>query len=221
MEQKQRVKILEKLAKEGVEFISTDGVVISAEADIEPGVVIYPGTIIEGMTKIGGGSIIGPDAMIVECSVGVGVRINASQCFHSKIGNGTHVGPYAHIRPDCDIGEGVKIGAFVEIKNSVIGNDCSMAHLCYIGDADVGNSVNFGCGTVIANYDGLRKHRTGIGAGAFIGCNSNLIAPLNIGAGAYIAAGSSLSEDVPAGALAISRQRPEIKEGWADKFRNS
>ena len=220
MDQKQRTKQLDKLEREGVTLVSRDGVVISEEAILSPGVVIYPGTVVEGASVIGGGCILGPNTMLVACRIGVGVRINSSQCYHSEIDDGSHIGPYAHVRPDCKIGKNVKIGAYVEIKNSAIGDGTSLAHLCYVGDCDVGEDVNFGCGVVTANYDGKQKYRSTIGDNAFIGCNTNIISPVKIGNNAYIAAGSNIDRDVPEGSLAIGRERPNIKEGWSDRFFN-
>ncbi|MBQ3141144.1 MAG: UDP-N-acetylglucosamine diphosphorylase [Clostridia bacterium] len=220
MDNKQRIKIIENHAKNGVEFVCTDGVIISEAAVIESGVIIYPGTIIEGASRICSGAIIGPNTMIVESQIGVGTRVNASQVFYSTVGNGTHVGPFAHIRPDCSIGNNVKLGAFVEVKNSELGDDTSLAHHCYVGDSEVGKNVNFGCGTIVVNYDGIRKYRTVVGDDAFIGCNSNLVAPVTIGEGAFIAAGTTVTGEVERGSLAIGRVRPTIKEQWADRYFN-
>lgn len=221
MENKQRLKIIENHIKNGVEFVSTDGVVISEAATLESGVTVYPGTVIEGASHVASGAILGPNAMIVESQIGVGVRINASQVFYSAIGNGTHIGPFAHIRPDCRIGNNVRLGAFVEVKNSDIGDDTSLAHHCYVGDSEVGQNVNFGCGAVVVNYDGLRKYRTVVEDDAFIGCNVNLIAPITVGKGAFIAAGTTVTGEVPGGALSIGRVPPTVKEEWADRFFHS
>lgn len=219
MESREIRRIIEAHEKNKVVFYGTDGVVISPEAVLESGVIIYPGTIIEGPTVIGEGCILGPNALISDCRIGKGCRINASQCYHSSFGEGCHVGPFAHVRPDCTVGDNVKLGAFVEIKNSVIGDGTSLAHLCYVGDADVGKRVNFGCGVVVVNYDGKQKHRTTVEDDAFIGCNTNLIAPVAVRAGAYIAAASNVTDEVPADALAIGRSRLEIKPDRAHDYR--
>ena len=129
------------------------------------------------------------------------------------------MGPYAHIRPKCRVGDGCKIGAYVEIKNASFGPGTKLSHLTYVGDADIGSGVNFGCGTITSNYDGFRKHRTVIGDGAFIGCNTNLVPPVTVGAGAYIAAGTTVTRDVEADALAVGRVRQENKPGWARRRR--
>ena len=153
--------------------------------------------------------------MIVDCEIGDGCVVNASQAYESVLGRQVQVGPYAHIRPRCQVGDGCKVGAYVEIKNAVFGPGTKMSHLTYVGDADVGAGVNFGCGTITSNYDGFRKHRTVIGDNAFIGCNTNLIPPVTVGEGAYIAAGTTVTKDIPPDALAISRVRQENKPGWA------
>ena len=151
--------------------------------------------------------------------MGDGVTINASQVSGSTLKDGVDVGPYAHIRPNCTVGERCHVGAFVQLKNCVLGEDTKMSHLTYVGDADVGNRVNFGCGTVTSNYDGFAKHRCVIGDDAFIGCNTNLVAPVQVGEGAYIAAGTTATKDIPADALAVARVRQENKEGWAARNR--
>ena len=132
----------------------------------------------------------------------------------SHVGEGTHIGPFSYVRPGSSIGPHCRIGDFVEIKNSNIGAYTAAAHLAYIGDADIADNVNFGCGSITVNYDGVAKYRTRIGSGAFIGSNSNLVAPLEIGENAYIAAGSTITSDIPENALAIARARQENKDGW-------
>ncbi|MCL1807278.1 MAG: hypothetical protein FWG31_06220 [Oscillospiraceae bacterium] len=131
-----------------------------------------------------------------------------------SVGEGCEIGPFSHIRPGVALGNKVKVGAFVEVKNSTLGDGTHAGHLTYVGDSDVGKNVNFGCGTVTVNYDGVRKHRTVIEDGAFIGCNTNLVAPVTVGAGAYTAAGSTVTEDVPPDALAVARARQVNKENW-------
>ncbi|MEG1050277.1 MAG: UDP-N-acetylglucosamine diphosphorylase, partial [Oscillospiraceae bacterium] len=153
--------------------------------------------------------------LIENCEVENGVVINACQCYQSVIKENAKIGPFTQIRPDCVIGKGVKIGDFVEVKNSNIGEGTAIAHLTYVGDSDVGRHVNFGCGVVTVNYDGENKNRTNIGDYAFIGCNSNLIAPVKIGMGAYTAAGSTITRDVGDTDLAVARARQENKTGWA------
>ena len=135
----------------------------------------------------------------------------------STVGEGCHVGPYAYLRPKSTVGNNCKVGDFVELKNATLGDGTKASHLTYIGDATVGAGVNFGCGTVIVNYDGKSKFRTVIGDNAFIGCNSNLVSPVKVNDNAYIAAGSTITDEVPEGALAIARSRQVIKSDWKDK----
>ena len=181
----------------GVVFYSADGILIDDTVEIAPGAVILPGTILRGETKIGAGSVIGPNSLLENVTVGENVKFNASQGYDSRV---------------C---ENVHIGDFVEIKNSTVGKGTSVSHLTYVGDSDVGKYCNFGCGVVTVNYDGAAKHRNAIGDYAFIGCNTNLVAPVSVGDGAYTAAGSTITDDVPAGALGIARARQVNKPQWA------
>ena len=183
------------------------------------GTTILPGTILRGETVIGEHCTIGPNAMVRDCTVGDFTEINASQTNESAIGSHTTVGPFAYVRPNSTIGDHVKVGDLVEIKNSVIGNGTKISHLTYVGDSDCGERVNFGCGTVTTNYDGFRKYRCTIGDDSFIGCNTNLVAPVKVGEGSYIAAGSTITDDVPADALALARTKQTVKEGWAARRR--
>ncbi len=199
----------------GVLFESFDGILIEDTVRIAPGAVILPGTILRGATTVGAGSVIGPGSLLENVTVGEGVRFNASQGYDSAIGDGASIGPFVHIRPGSRIGPKVHIGDFVEVKNSTVGEGTSVSHLTYVGDSDVGKYCNFGCGVVTVNYDGEEKHRNTIGDYVFIGCNSNLVAPVTLGDGAYTAAGSTITEDVPAGALGIARARQVNKLGWA------
>lgn len=210
-----RQRVLDRLMDSGVDIPLTDGVMISPDAVIGMDTRILPGTIIRGKTRIGCGCEIGPNAQIDSCRIGDGVRINASLLEDSVVENGAKIGPYAHLRPGTTLKAGVKVGNFVEVKNSVVGEKTSIAHLTYIGDSDVGAGVNFGCGVVTANYDGAKKHRTVVGDGAFICCNTNLIAPVTLGEGCITGAGTTVTEDVPPYALAIGRARQENKENWA------
>ena len=153
--------------------------------------------------------------LLENVTVGENVKFNASQGYDSVIESGAAIGPFAHIRPDSRVCENVHIGDFVEIKNSTVGKGTSVSHLTYVGDSDVGKYCNFGCGVVTVNYDGAAKHRNAIGDYAFIGCNTNLVAPVSVGDGAYTAAGSTITDDVPAGALGIARARQVNKPQWA------
>ncbi len=198
-----------------VNILDPDHTYIDPRVTIAPGTTILPGTILRGNTIIGENCTIGPNAMIRDCVIGDETEVNASQVTESFLGKGVHVGPYAHIRPKCEVGDGCKIGAFVEIKNAVFGPGTKLSHLTYVGDSDVGARVNFGCGTITSNYDGFKKSRTVIGDDVFIGCNTNLVPPVNVGRGAYIAAGTTVTKDVEDDALAIGRVRQETKPGWA------
>jgi len=207
-------KILEKLLNDGIDIPSADGIIISPDVTIGKGTRVLPGTIITGNTAIGEDCTIGPNSVINNTTVGNETIINASQCYDSKIGSSVRLGPFSHIRPNCSIADSVKIGDFVEIKNSDIGEKTSIAHLTYIGDSTVGQRINFGCGVVTANYDGVNKPRCVIEDDVFIGCNVNLVAPVKIGKGATLAAGSTITDDVPAGALGIARSRQTVKEDY-------
>lgn len=210
-----REKVINQHFENGVEFLSLDGVLLGRNVKIGAGTKIYSGTILKGNTEIGEGCTIGANTLVENCKIGDRVVLNSVQAFDSIIENDVNIGPFVHIRPNSHILNGVKIGDFVEIKNSVIGERTAVAHLTYVGDSDVGSGVNFGCGCVTVNYDGMNKHRTTIGDGAFIGCNTNLIAPVTVGEGAYTAAGSTITKDVPAHALAIERAQQCHKEDYA------
>ncbi|NSL52886.1 bifunctional UDP-N-acetylglucosamine diphosphorylase/glucosamine-1-phosphate N-acetyltransferase GlmU [Calidifontibacillus erzurumensis] len=206
--------------KNGVTIIDPACTYISADAMIGRDSVIYPGTMIKGKTIIGSECIIGPNSEIENCKVGDRTVIRHSAAFDSEIGNDVNIGPFAHIRPQSTLGDKVKIGNFVEIKKSVLGTGSKASHLSYIGDAEVGKDVNLGCGSITVNYDGEKKHLTIIEDHAFVGCNSNLIAPVKIGKGSYIAAGSTITDDVPEGSLSIARMRQTNKVGYMEKKNN-
>lgn len=214
-----RQKILEKHLANGVQVLDASSVYIDPRVEIGEGTMLLPGTILRGETKIGKNCTVGPNAMIRDCTVGDDTEVNASQLNESTVGSGTTVGPFAYVRPHCTIGDKVRVGDFVEIKNSVIGNGTKISHLTYVGDSDCGERINFGCGTVTTNYDGFKKYRCTIGDDSFIGCNTNLIAPVKVGKGSYIAAGSTVTDDVPEDALAVARARQVNKDGWAEKRR--
>jgi len=203
----------------GVMLIDPSTTHISPEAKIEPGVCILPNCQIYGKTVIGAGSRIGPNTLLQDAVLGKGVRVNASQIYESSVGDETTVGPFAYIRPGCAVADHVKIGDFVELKKSNIGSGTKISHLTYIGDTDLGKKINIGCGVVTVNYDGKKKYRTKVGDNSFIGCNVNLVSPVNIGDGAYVAAGSTVTDDVEADALVVARSRQTVKPGWAKQRR--
>ena len=187
-------RVLEKHMENGVNFVNTDGIIIGNDVEIGAETTILPGTILRGKTKIGAKCTIGPNCLIENCNIGDHVTLNYVQAFESEIEDAVKAGPFVHIRPNSHLKNGVKIGDFVEVKNSTVGEQTAIAHLTYVGDSDVGKKVNFGCGTVTVNYDGLKKQRCVIGDNCFIGCNTNLIAPVELGKGAYTAAGSTVTK---------------------------
>jgi bifunctional UDP-N-acetylglucosamine pyrophosphorylase/glucosamine-1-phosphate N-acetyltransferase len=201
-------------AERGVTIMDFSNAYIAPDVKIGKDTVIYPGTILETGVVIGEGCRVGPDTRLSNVRLGDRVNIQYSVGADSEIGDGTNVGPFAYIRPGSKIGKGCKIGDFVEVKNSTIGDGTHASHLTYVGDSDVGANVNFGCGTVTVNYDGRKKYRTVINDNAFIGCNTNLIAPVTVGTRAFTAAGSTITQDVPEDALAVARARQVNKTGW-------
>lgn len=201
----------------GVDIPCTDGVMIGKEVEIGANTQILPNTIILGNTKIGKDCVIGPNTYIKDGIIGNNVVLDNVKLLDSEVEDGTDCGPFVKIRAGSKLGKGVHIGNFVEVKNSVVGDGTKSAHLTYIGDSDVGKNVNFGCGTVTVNYDGKNKHRCKIGNHAFIGCNSNLVAPVEIGDYAFTAAGSTITDEVPENALSIARAKQVNKPGWVTK----
>lgn len=212
-----RFAIIDKLMDNGVEFTCTDGVTIGRNVSVGRGTKILQGVILKGSTEIGENCVIGPNCIIENTKVGSGTVLNTVQAYDSVIDDNVKIGPFVQIRPGSHICNGVKIGDFVEVKNSTIGENTSVSHLTYVGDSDVGSGVNFGCGTVTSNYDGENKYRTTIGDNAFIGCNTNLVAPVRIGNAAYTGAGSTITKDVPDGALAVERGTAKIIEGYGNR----
>ncbi len=212
-----RRRIAEKHMRNGVTIISPENTYISAAAEIGRDTILQPGTMIEGHTVIGENCTIGPNSQIADSMIGDRTSVHSSVVLASKIGSDTTIGPFAHIRPESNLGNSVRIGNFVEVKKSTIGAGSKAAHLSYIGDAQVGSGVNFGCGTIVVNYDGKNKFVTTVEDDAFIGSNSNLIAPVTVGKGAFVAAGSTITKNVPESSLAIARARQENKEGYLKK----
>ena len=214
-----RREMLRRLALDGVTVRDISSVYIDYGVEVGRDTVIEPQTYLRGKTRIGEGCVIGPGTEIRDSFVGDRTRIRFSVVEDAVVGRDVQIGPYSHIRPDTEIDEGVLVGNFAEIKNSRVGSGSKIHHHSYIGDTDMGGSVNIGAGTVTVNYDGMRKHRTVIEDGAFIGCNANLIAPVKVGKGAYVAAGSTITQEVPEGALAIAREYQVNKEGWVARRR--
>ena len=219
MEPMARILGVERLINAGVRILDTESVYVGPQVTVAEGNTLLPGVILRGKTSIGPGCEIGPNTMIRDCTIGARVTVNASQLNESTVDDDTAVGPFAYVRPHTHVGKGVKVGDFVELKNSTIGDGTKISHLTYVGDTDAGAHINFGCGTVTVNYDGTKKFRTVIGDHAFIGCNTNLVAPVTVGEGAYTAAGSTITEDVPGDSLAIARERQTVKKNWVKRRR--
>lgn len=212
-----RKRINLKHMENGVTLIDPENTYIEIDVQINNDTIIYPGNVIEGKTIIEEGCIIYPNSRIKDSVIEKNVSIQSSTILESTVGENTTVGPFAYIRPESVIGKSARIGDFVEIKKSSIGDGTKVSHLTYIGDAEIGTGCNFGCGTVVVNYDGKSKHKTIVGNNAFIGCNTNLVAPVEVKEDAYIAAGSTITQEVPKGALAIGRAKQVNKVGWVEK----
>ena len=209
--------VLYELARQGVEIWDYDNCYVDPTVHIGGGTVLMPGTIVRGHSRIGHDCVIGPNTLLENAVVGNGSQVNSSQIYDSSVGHDANIGPFAYIRPDCDIGSRTRVGNFVEVKNSKIGEGTHIPHLSYIGDTDAGRNCNFGAATVTVNFDRRSKHRTVVEDDAFVGCSTSLIAPVSIGRGAYVAAGSTITDDVPAQALGIARTRQQNKKDWAIK----
>ena len=201
----------------GVTLIDPKTTYIGIDVEIGKDTIIYPNNIIEGKTIIAENCTLLQNNRIKDSVIEDGVDIQSSVILESKIGKNTTVGPFAYIRPDSNIGCNARIGDFVEIKKSQIGDNTKVSHLTYIGDAEVGSGCNFGCGTVVVNYDGKEKHKTIIGDNSFIGCNTNLVSPVKVADNTYIAAGSTITTEVKEGDLAIARAKQRNIEGWVEK----
>jgi bifunctional UDP-N-acetylglucosamine pyrophosphorylase/glucosamine-1-phosphate N-acetyltransferase len=202
---------------EGVTVRDPSSTYIDFGVKVGPDTVIEPQTYLKGRTLIGSGCVIGPGTEILDSTVGDGSKIWFSVVEESLVGKNVQIGPYSHIRPNATLEEGVLVGNFAEVKNTVVGKGTKAHHHCYLGDTTIGEGVNIGAGTVTVNYDGTKKHRTIIDDGSFIGCNANLIAPVTIGKDAYVAAGSTITDDVPPRSLAIARERQVVKEDWVTR----
>lgn len=204
--------------KNGVTIIDPLTTYIAPTVKIASDVVIEPGTKILGNSVIGTDSVIGPNSEVIDSYIGEQSNVLHSVVHDSQVGNRVNIGPYAHVRPASDIRDDVKVGNFVEVKKSVIDDGSKVSHLSYIGDAEIGKNVNVGCGSITVNYDGLNKFKTIIEDDVFVGCNTNLIAPVTVGRGALVAAGSTITKDVPEVALSIARAKQVNKDGYAKKF---
>lgn len=216
-----RARALERLMLDGVTVLDPASTYVDVGVMVGADTVLYPGTYLEGNTVVGEGCVIGPHTHMVDARVGNNVSVVQSRVVSSDIADDVRVGPFANVRAGTVLGRDARIGSFVETKKAVLGEGAKVAHLSYIGDATLGPRVNVGGGTITCNYDGRHKHPTTIGAGAFIGSNNTLVAPVTVGDGAYTAAGSTITDDVPHNALALGRARQAVKEGWAERKRAS
>jgi bifunctional UDP-N-acetylglucosamine pyrophosphorylase/glucosamine-1-phosphate N-acetyltransferase len=207
-------RIKEDWMKRGVTLIDPDSITIDDTVQLAPDVVIEPQTHLRGHTQIESGSRIGPGSLIENSQIGQKVTVLYSVVTDSTVAEGSRVGPYSHLRGRVDVGSSCRVGNFVELKNTKLGDRTNVAHLSYLGDTTTGNQVNIGAGTITANYDGVKKHPTYIGDRTKTGSNSVLVAPLTVGEDVTIAAGSTITEDVPNDSLVIARPRQVIKPGW-------
>lgn len=213
-----RKRILNELMDSGVTIMDPASTFIEKSVKIAPDTIIYPYTWLEGNTTIASDCEIGPNVRFTNVQVGEANQIQFCYAHDCVIKSAATIGPYVHLRPDTVIGDKVHIGNFVEVKNSTVGTGTKLPHLTYIGDSDIGSGVNMGCGCITVNYDGRKKHRTKIGDHAFVGCNTNLVAPVEVGPDTYIGAGSTITKNVPQDALGIGRARQLNIEGWAKKY---
>ena len=214
-----RKRILDRLMLSGVTIDDPASTFIDAGVGISHDTRIMPHTFLRGSTRIGSNCLIGPQTLVDESVIGDDVTISYSVVEKSQVGNRASIGPFSHLRPVSVIGEDAEIGNYAEIKNSSVGKGSKIHHHSYVGDSTLGERVNFSAGAITVNYDGRVKHHTGIADGAFIGCNVNLIAPVEVGRDAFVAAGSTVTDEVPPEALAIARERQTNKEGWVAKKR--
>jgi len=213
-----RNRINENHMRNGVTIINPDNTYISVDAKIGRDTVIQPGVMIEGSSVIGEDCLIGPNSHIQNSQIGNRTTVHSSVVEDSQIGDDVAIGPFAHIRPASNVGNHAKVGNFVELKKTTLGEGSKASHLTYLGDAEIGTNVNIGCGTITVNYDGKNKYQTVIEDHAFVGCNANLIAPVTVGKKSFVAAGSTVTEDVPDNALAIGRSRQENKENYVNNL---
>ena len=218
-EQYLQTRIKENHMRNGVTILDPQQVYIEEQVEIGRDTILYPGVMLKGRTKIGADCVLMGSSRVEDSILADGVELQNSVVVQSEIGNGTTVGPFAYLRPGSKIGSGCKVGDFVEVKNSNVGDGTKLPHLAYIGDADIGKACNIACGTIFVNYDGKIKQRSTVEDHCFIGCNVNLVAPVAVREGAYVAAGTTVTEEVEAGSMAIGRVRAETKPEWADKRR--
>jgi bifunctional UDP-N-acetylglucosamine pyrophosphorylase/glucosamine-1-phosphate N-acetyltransferase len=215
-----RFETAARLMAAGVTIYRPETCVIDAEVEVAAGTVLEPFTQLLGKTRVGEKCLIRSFSVIEDCQLGDNVLIRQSCVLEeSTVAAGAKIGPFAHLRPGSEIGEDAHVGNFVETKKAKLGKGAKASHLTYLGDAEVGEGSNIGAGVITCNYDGVHKHHTHIGKGAFVGSDSTLVAPVSVGDGAFVGAGSCITKDVPAGSLAVARSHQVVKEGWADARR--
>jgi bifunctional UDP-N-acetylglucosamine pyrophosphorylase / glucosamine-1-phosphate N-acetyltransferase len=212
-----RWRINRRLLENGVQMLDPDRVYLDAGVEVAPGATIYPDVYLEGATTVAAGAVVGPNVHATDSAIAEGATVRWAVLDRASVGSHAVVGPFTHLRPDADLGEGTKAGAFVEVKNSTIGKGSKVPHLSYVGDTEIGEGSNIGAGTITVNYDGYQKHRTKIGDRVRIGSDTMLVAPVEIGDDAFTGAGSVITEDVAPGALAIERSPQQVIEGYAER----
>jgi acetyltransferase-like isoleucine patch superfamily enzyme len=209
-----RARIVKRHMQNGVIVLDPERTILEADVTIGGGTTLYPDNTLQGHTAIGENCTLYPGSRMADAVIGDRTTVEHSVLIQCKVGSDSTVGPFAYLRPQTVVGDRCRIGDFVEIKNSTIGDETKVSHLTYVGDGDLGKHINLGCGVVFTNYDGKQKHRSVVEDNAFIGCNVNLIAPVHVGKDAYVAAGSTVEQDVPDNALYIARARGVVKDGW-------
>ena len=214
-----RARTLERLMDVGVTVLDPQTTYVDDDCTLEADTVLHPLTVVQGGCRVGPRCVLGPGAHLRASVLAADVRVWHSVVEGSRVGEGCRIGPFSHLRPGTELGAAVEVGNFAELKNARLGAGSKQHHHSYLGDAELGERVNVGAGVITVNYDGARKHRTRVGDGAFLGCNANLVAPLDVGAEAFIAAGSTLTDAVPSGALGIARARQVNKPGWMARRR--
>jgi bifunctional UDP-N-acetylglucosamine pyrophosphorylase/glucosamine-1-phosphate N-acetyltransferase len=214
-----RDRVNEGWMRTGVSILDPQTTWIDVTVAVDRDAVIDQNTQLRGGSVVGAGAVVGPDVTLIDTVVGPGATVLRSHAVQAEVGPGATVGPYAYLRPDARLAEKAKVGTFVEVKNSEVGPGAKVPHLSYVGDATIGARANIGAATIFVNYDGVAKHRTTVGEAAFVGCDTSLIAPVEVGAGAYVAAGSAITQDVPPGALGVTRAPQRTIEGWVDRRR--
>lgn len=216
-EREERMQVVYGHMEAGVKFVDPFHAYIDPTVTIGKGTVVYPGAILEGNTTIGNNCTIGQNSRIRDSQIGNEVQIQSSVILESKVGDMTTIGPFAYLRPGAELGKKVKIGDFVEVKKSRIGDGSKASHLAYIGDAEVGKDVNISCGVIFANYDGVNKFKSIVEDGAFIGSNCNLVAPVTVEKDGYVAAGTTVCKDVPEDTLCVGRPETRLIKGWVSR----